>query len=190
MEQGTSTSRKNALRELFEWIKYLGVAVLIGIGLTTFVVQRNEVMGSSMDPTLKNGDQIVVQKLSRYWHGIDYGDIVTIHGSSVPGSEGTMDEDIIKRIIGCPGDHIQIMDNHVYLNDKLLEEPYLLSGTETVQINEKWLDVKLGEDEYYVLGDNRNASRDSRDFGPVPHDAIIGELWFRMFPFEHCGGVE
>ncbi|HHX38044.1 MAG TPA: signal peptidase I, partial [Clostridiaceae bacterium] len=74
--------------------------------------------------------------------------------------------------------------------DEVVEEPYLLSGTETGPVKEEWLDVELDEDEYYVLGDNRGGSRDSRDFGPVPHKAIIGELWFRMLPFDRFGSVE
>ncbi|HHX36678.1 MAG TPA: signal peptidase I, partial [Clostridiaceae bacterium] len=119
MEQSSASSHQSILRELFEWIKYIGVAVILGLLLTTFVVQRNEVMGRSMDPTLQNGDQIIVQKVSRYWRGIDYGDIITIHGANVPGSQGTMDEDIIKRVVGCPGDHIQIKDGMVYRNDEV-----------------------------------------------------------------------
>jgi signal peptidase I len=94
---------------------------------------------------------------------------------------------IIKRVIGKPGDQIEIREDGVYRNDVRLDEPYLTEGTPTVIRNLAFAKVKLGEDEYYVMGDNRGVSLDSRSFGPVPKDAIIGEVLIRFYPFSALG---
>ncbi|MGI6544967.1 MAG: signal peptidase I [Fastidiosipilaceae bacterium] len=176
------------LTELLDWVKYILIALLIGLLLTTFVIQRNEIMGDSMSPALHNGDQVIVQKLSVRWDGLQYGDIVTMHGSMVPGGYG-MAEDLVKRIVGRPGDLIEIKDGGVHRNGERLEESYLAEGVSTQPINPDYSAVRLGEDEYYVLGDNRDNSRDSREFGPVPHGSVIGELLIRFFPFDSFGLV-
>lgn len=180
-------TRKEIVLEILDWVKYLALAVIVGLLITIFVIQRNDVVGNSMFPTLHNGDMVVVEKVSRLWGGLDRGDIITVHGEKVPGSEGTLKEDVVKRIVGCPGDHIQIKDGHVFVNGEQLKEDYLPEGTLTEPLDPKYSDVTLGPDEYYVLGDNRGGSRDSRDFGPVPKDSIIGHVWFRFYPLRDFG---
>lgn len=176
------------LSELLDWLKYILLAVLLGLLLTTFVIQRNEIMGESMSPTLHSGDQVLVQKLSVLWDGLAYGDIVTVHGAELSGGKG-LSEDIVKRIVGRPHDHIEIKEGGVYRNGERLEESYLPPHVETLPINPAYSDVTLGEGEYYVLGDNRSNSKDSREFGPVPKKALIGELLIRFYPFDSFGTV-
>lgn len=182
-------TRTEIIREIIDWIKYLAIAVVVGLLLTTFVIQRNQVIGRSMYPTMDNGNQVLVQKLSRLWDGLQYGDIITVHGARVPGASGSIRDDIVKRVVGRPGDRIEIKDGAVYRNGEPIEELYLPAGTVTEPIHDQWSDVTLGADEYYVLGDNRPGSRDSRDFGPVPHDAVIGELLIRIYPLKEIGPV-
>lgn len=96
-------TRTEIIREIIDWIKYLAIAVVVGLLLTTFVIQRNQVIGRSMYPTMDNGNQVLVQKLSRLWDGLQYGDIITVHGARVPGASGTIQDDIVKRVVGRPG---------------------------------------------------------------------------------------
>ena len=181
--------RRSVWRELFDWVKYLVIAVVLGLLINHFVLQRNEVVGHSMDPTLQTGDQLIVQKVSHWFNGIHRGDIVTLHGESIPGAKGALNEDLVKRVIGEPGDHVQIRDGKVWINGEVLEEPYLSGTIYTDVFDPRWADLKLKTDEYFVLGDNRTNSRDSRSFGPVPQKAIMGELWFRVYPFNRFGSV-
>lgn len=186
----TGGRRRGLLWELLDWLKYIAIAVVMGLLLTHFVVQRNEIVGVSMYPTLHNADQVITQKLSRYWDGLSYGDIVTVHGSKVPGARGTLNEDIVKRLIGRPGDRIEIKDGQVWRNGTAVAEDYLPAGLVTDPLNPEWSDVTLGADEYYVLGDNRPQSRDSRDFGPVPRAAFSGEVWIRIWPWASRGHID
>jgi signal peptidase I len=173
------------LTELLDWLKYILVAILLGLLLVIFVVQRNFVVGNSMLPTLQHDDQLLVEKVTKWFGGISRGDIVTIDSHELPRRDN--EPNIIKRVIGVPGDKVEISAGQVYLNDQLLEEPYLAEGTVTNSRNQDYSLVILGKDEYYVLGDNRDASLDSRSFGPVPQSGIIGEVLLRFYPFDKIG---
>jgi signal peptidase I len=87
----------------------------------------------------------------------------------------------IKRIVGLPGDRVEIKDGSIYINSQKIDEPYLTSNEQTKTVA-KDLDIKLKEDEYFVLGDNRNHSRDSREIGPVPKQNIVSKIWVRLLP--------
>ncbi len=173
------------LTELLDWLKYILIAVLIGLLMVVFVIQRNSVIGQSMLPTLHEDDQLLVEKVSKWFHGIKYEDIITVSTRDLEEHDGG--PNIIKRVIGIPGDTIEIRDDGVYRNDEKLEEGYLPSGTPTQPRNLAFAKVTLGVDEYYVLGDNREVSLDSRSFGPVPLDSIIGRVLLRFYPFEQLG---
>jgi signal peptidase I len=181
----TAERRNDWLMELLDWLKYILIAVLIGLLLVVFVIQRNSVIGPSMVPTLHQNDQLLVEKVSKWFHGIHYGDIVTVSTSDLPQHDDG--PNIIKRVIGLPGDLIEIRDNAVYRNDERLEEPYLPEGTITRVRTLQYEKVRLAEDEYFVLGDNREVSLDSRSFGPVPLNSIIGKVLLRFYPFDEIG---
>lgn len=177
--------RDDWLTELLDWLKYILVAILIGLILVIFVVQRNSVIGYSMLPTLNQDDQLLVEKVSKWFGGIHYGDIVTISTRNLPHHEEG--PNIIKRVVGLPGDTIEIREGHVYRNQQILTEPYLFEGTITRPRSLLYERVILDENEYYVLGDNRDVSLDSRSFGPVSIDHIIGEVLLRFYPFDQFG---
>lgn len=171
--------------EILDWAKHILIAVIIGVFLVVFVVQRNEVIGSSMEPNLYENDQLLVQKITKlYDSGIKYGDIITINAAGLPGHYG--DNNIIKRVIGLPGDLVEIKDGQIYRNNEKLKEEYL-TGVKTDTRNPDYSVVYLDENQFYLLGDNRNVSLDSRTFGPVERDRIIGEVLIRFYPFNSFG---
>lgn len=177
-------SRSQVIYEILDWIKVLLIALIIGLFVVNFIVQRNEVNGRSMVPTLQNGDQLIVQKVSRYFSLPKYGDIITfVH----PDKSRTKDNHLVKRVIGLPGDRIEIRDQKIYRNGIELDEPYLEPGTVTARAERGFDDVWLQDNQVYVLGDNRSVSADSRIFGPIDKSLIEGEIVFRIYPFNSLG---
>ena len=178
------------LLEILDWAKYILVAVVLGLIITNFVAQRNEVVGSSMLPSLADGDQLIVEKVSRHFGGLSRGDIVTIDGAGL--SPSRPEEDLVKRIVAVGGEHVEIRDDmHVYIDGMALEEDYLAAGTVTTQRPfGEYNDLIVPEGYIYVLGDNRSHSADSREFGPIPIEAIHGEVWIRIYPFDRLGSVD
>ncbi|MGI6333760.1 MAG: signal peptidase I [Saccharofermentanales bacterium] len=180
------SQKKGALLELLDWLKYILIAFLIGLLLVVFVVQRNSVIGDSMKPALYSNDQLLVEKISKLGGWIGYEDIITIKTDELRGHEGG--PNIIKRVIGLPGDTIEIRRGLVYRNDQLLDESnYIAQGTVTEIRKTDYAKVTLADDEYYVLGDNREISLDSRTFGPVRLQHIIGRVLIRFYPFDRIG---
>lgn len=174
------------LMELLDWLKYILIAVLVGLLLVVFVIQRNSVIGQSMLPNLHEDDQLLVEKISKFFDGIHYGDIITVSTRDLKDHEGG--PNIIKRVIGLPGDTIEIREDGVYRNEQKLDESaYLAEGTLTEIRNMSFVKVSLGEDQYFILGDNREVSLDSRSFGPVPIESVIGKVLLRFYPFDKLG---
>ena len=172
------------LREVLDWLRHILIAVLIGLLLVLFVVQRNEVIGSSMEPALHTGDQLIVEKVSKLVGGIHYGNIITVDAQGLPGHIG--EKNIIKRVVGLSGDTIEIKDGRVYRNGAAIEEPYLF-GMVTREGNPAYSTVTLKDGEIYVLGDNREVSLDSRRFGPIGKERVIGHVLLRFYPFAAIG---
>lgn len=184
--ENASTKKPDILLELLDWLKYILIAVLLGLLLVVFVVQRNSVVGNSMVPTLHDSDQLLVEKISKLVDKIGYGDIITIKTDELRGHDGG--PNIIKRVIGRPGDTIEIRDGKVYRNDVPIDESgYLMPGTETAIRSLAYAKLTLTDDEFYVLGDNREDSLDSRIFGPVAREYIIGRVLVRFYPFDQIG---
>lgn len=185
-ENVKTDQKSDNLLVFLDWLKTFLIVILVGVLLTVFVIQKNIVQGPSMEPTLDNGDQVFVEKVSKYF-SITRGDIITIEQTD-PLHPETL---LIKRIIGLPGEKVQIKDGHVYINDELFDEPYISDIVETA-IDPQYdkAVVVLQEDEYFVLGDNRPISKDSRRIGPVHKDQIIGKVLFQFYPFDEFGKVE
>lgn len=150
----------------------------------TFVGQRTEVEGASMENTLHNGDNLIVDKLSYRFHDPERFDIIVFPFQYQSNTY------YIKRIIGLPGETVQIMeDGSIYINGEKLEEAY---GREVIQpdtIGRAAEPVTLGDDEYFVMGDNRNNSSDSRTdiVGNIKQEDIIGKAWLRIWPLADFG---
>lgn len=164
------------LREVLETIL---PALLIALLINVFVGQATRVEGQSMEPNLHSNQRLVVEKLSYRFHGPQRFDIVVL---KMP-DQG--DELLIKRVIGLPGETVRIMDGHVYINDELLEETFTNDST---QPGRNW-EVTVPPLHVYVLGDNRDRSNDSRSFGPVPIENVIGRAWLSYWPLEQVGLV-
>jgi signal peptidase I len=177
------------------WLIELAVIVVVVLGASflvrTFVVQTFYIPSGSMIPTLQVGDRILVDKLSYHLHGVGRGDIVVF---SKPPLEQQNINDLVKRVIGLPGETISSVDGQVTINGKVLPEPWLQPGVKTtpgpnpVPFN---LDkpYKIPAGEYFVMGDNRTDSEDSRWFGPIPRSLIVGRAFVRIWPLSHLGGL-
>lgn len=177
--------RDRVMHEFFDWAKHILIAVCAGLLLVIFVIQRNVVIGSSMEPNLYENDQLFVEKISRLFpSGIAFGDIITIQAEGLQGHTG--DKNIIKRVIGVPGDKVDINDDGVYRNGEKIVEPYI-DGAITKERNTAFSHVTLTENQYYVLGDNREVSLDSRIFGPIEKTRIVGEVLIRFYPLSKIG---
>jgi signal peptidase I len=151
-------------------------AVLIALLIHVFLAQATRVYGQSMQPNLQTNERLVIEKLSYRLHGPRRGDVVVLHDPS-GGSEL-----LIKRVVGLPGERVTIADGQVFIDGVALDEPYL--NQETQGGGRSWLVPPL---QVFVMGDNRQASRDSRSFGPVGRDQIIGRALFRYWPLDQIG---
>lgn len=182
-------SIKSVWRDFLDMARFTALILVVYYLLSLFLFQFNTVDGASMYPTMDGGDRIVVNKISLLiGSDLKRGDIITIRGSKVP--SGRIEKDVIKRVIGLPGDQISVEDGYVYLNGEKLDEPYLENPGLTYPVQPSYAEVTLGENEYYVLGDNRLHSADSRSFGVVPREAIMGSVLFRFYPFSKLGRVQ
>ncbi len=169
------------LKELLSMLIYIGVVLGVTFLIITFVGQRTHVSGESMENTLDNGDQLIVDKITYRFQDPERFDIIVFPFHY---KENTY---YIKRIIGLPGETVQIADGTIYINGEVLEESY---GREVMQDPGIAAEpITLGEDEYFVLGDNRNQSSDSRDpsVGLIHRDEIIGRAWLRIWPLNSFG---
>lgn len=187
MESQTSEKEgkqmKSILKELAGWIVYILIIVGLAYLIITFVGQRTQVSGSSMETTLSDGDQLIVDKISYRFRDPKRYDIVVFPYQY---EENTY---YIKRIIGLPGETVQIIDGYVYINGNQLDEQY---GNEVMKDAGMAAEpITLGEDEYFVLGDNRNNSQDSRaeNVGLIHREDLLGRAWIRIWPFSEFGVI-
>ncbi|NLK78611.1 MAG: signal peptidase I [Clostridiales bacterium] len=177
--------KKINLKDTVGFIIYIAVVFVITYLVITYVGQRTEVIGTSMEYTLSDGDNLIVDKISYRFHDPERFDIIVFP------YQYKEDTYYIKRIIGLPGETVQIDDNGtIYIDGKELKESY---GREIIKNPGTAAEpIKLGEGEYFVLGDNRNASSDSRDpsVGIIKRDEIVGRAWLRIYPFSKFGFIK
>ena len=184
-KQNDKPEHVNIVKELRFLIIYIGSIVLLCYLIITFVGCRAKVDGSSMNPTLENNDSLWVDKLSYTIGDPKRFDIIIFKYDN--------DTDYVKRIIGLPGEKVRIDQNgNIYINEVLLEENY---GKEVIlpsKIGRAGQNILLGHDEYFVLGDNRNNSSDSRfaDVGNIKREDIVGKARLRIYPFNKIGIVK
>ena len=175
------------MRELLNTAIYL-LCVLGAVWLViTFVGQRTEVEGASMENTLHNGDNLIVDKLSYRFHDPERFDIIVFPFQF---QDNTY---YIKRSIGLPGETVPIMDDgSIYINGEKLEENYGMEVIKPETIGRAAEPIELGDDEYFVMGDNRNNSSDSRTdmVGNITRENIIGKAWLRIWPVSDFGVLQ
>ena len=168
-------------KEILSWVFYIAFVLVLTWVIITFVGQRTRVDGRSMMNTLHDGDNLIVEKLSYRFSDPKRFDIIVFPPTGKK-------EYYIKRIIGLPGETVQIDENgNIYINGELLKENY---GAETIQNPGRAANpITLGDDEYFVMGDNRHNSKDSRseEVGNVKRSQIIGRAWLRIWPLNKFG---
>ncbi|MBI2040301.1 signal peptidase I [Candidatus Microgenomates bacterium] len=169
---------ENIGSHLVDFIQTLVVFGAIFALIYLFVAQPHKVSGNSMVPTFHNGDYILTDKLSYRFGSPQRGDIIVLKN---PRDET---QDFIKRIIALPDDTLKVEGNAVYLNGGLLKEPYLPPATSTHagSFLTEGVEIKAGANQYFVFGDNRNHSSDSREWGAITREEIVGKTFFRYWP--------
>jgi len=177
-----SSGASSLLREVAE-VAVLAIILYFAI---SFAVQAVHVEGLSMYATLDDNDYLIANKIDYRLHPPQRGDIIILRP---PTSNST---DFIKRVIALPGERLLIRDGIVYINGHKLDEPYLPEAWTTLNNPAPWSvgdGAVIPANEYFVMGDNRNRSQDSRIFGPISRDRIDGRAWFRIWPLDHFGNI-
>ena len=191
--------RKSSLRRaVIEWAILIGSALVIALLIKTFLFQAFYIPSQSMYPTLKQGDRILVNKLSYRVHDVNRGDIVVFE--TPEGEDDNGIKDLVKRVIGLPGEQVETQNGDVYIDGRKLDEPYLEDGVETCKANtgppdcdsfitegEGYVDGKIPPGHVLVMGDNREASKDGRFFGPIEESSIVGRVFVRIWPITDIG---
>jgi signal peptidase I len=184
-----TASKTPASRLLLEASLLLAAAVVIAIVLRTFVVGTYLIPSGSMEPTLMINDRIMVDKLSYHLHGVHQGDIVVFSTPPAENCGGAPVADLVKRVIGLPGETVALSRGQVYVDGKLLAEPWLTAAEQQATVPGpshapyslvRPYTVPAGQ--VYVMGDNRTVSCDSRYWGPIRESSIVGKVDFRIWP--------
>lgn len=161
----------------------IGISIFLVIYL--FFMQPHQVSGQSMDPFLKDKDYVLTDKISYRTRSPERGDVVVFHAPDAANCPVGAGCDYIKRVIGLPGESVEIRDNGIYINDELLAEPYIASDVQTLAgAFTRDRVITLGPQEYFVVGDNRMHSSDSRSWGPIQPQMIVGRAFFRYWPLD------
>lgn len=177
MEQNLNqkTEEKGGLKSIFELVRYVIVALIIVFIVRTYIAQPFVVSGSSMYPTFNDKEYLIVDELTYHFHSPQRGDVIVFRYPKNPS------QFFIKRIIGLPGESIKIDGSSVTIinpdgKETQLDEPYVKNTSSNHE------EYHLGENEYFVMGDNRGASSDSRTWGNLPRENIVGQPFVRLFP--------
>jgi signal peptidase I len=178
---GNSGSPKSIIRYLFELVEIILIAFILSWVLRTYVIEARQIPTGSMLPTIQLEDRVIVDKFFfKHFDHIDHGDIIVFHPP--PSAHAT--EDFIKRVVGLAGDKVEIRDHTTYVNDQPLYEPYVLEKS----IN-NFGPLVVPADTVFVMGDNRNNSADSREWGILPAQNITGRTLFRYWPLDQIGAL-
>jgi len=172
---------KKFYKSLFEWVIIIAVAFLLSLVIRNYLIDTRIVPTGSMLPTIQLDDRLIVDRFFYQYGTIERGDIIVFEAPD----ETLEDKDLVKRVIALPGEKVQIKNGKVFINDRALIEPYIAEppdyeyGPETVP-----------DEAYFMLGDNRNLSRDSHYWGFLPAKNILGKVWVRYWPLDSIGSLE
>jgi signal peptidase I len=181
---------KSTVKSIVEWILVIGGAVLLAVIVKLVLLQAFYIPSASMYPTLQKGDRVLVNKISYKLHDVNRGDVVVFERP--PAETATNIPDLIKRVVGLPGEQVVIEAGHVYIDGQLLAEPYLPAGVTTTADNAPLKCTRdapcvVPDGDVWVMGDNRPDSKDSRYFGPIDQDSIVGRAFVVVWPLDRLG---
>ena len=171
-------------KEIIDWIKTIAISLVLAF-LIVQVIKPTIVSGESMYPTLNDRDYLILNRLSYKFGEIERGDII-VFKTNLKQDNGK-EKDLIKRVIAIPGDHLVIENSKVYINDELIDEPYIHNAYTSGDV-----DIVIPENKIFAMGDNRENSKDSRseDVGLVDENDILGEVMVRLLPISNIGNVK
>ncbi|MDP9019618.1 MAG: signal peptidase I [Actinomycetota bacterium] len=175
---GERSGGVSVARNVLEWLTILGGALVVALVVTRFLVQAFFIPSLSMYPALEEGDRVLVNKLSYRLHEINRGDLIVFErpAEETPGQV----KDLIKRVVALEGERIEARGGQVLVDGEPLAEPYLPPGERTTNLEP----LVVPEGHVFVMGDNRQDSRDSRFFGPLPEDLVIGRAFVKVWPVD------
>ena len=195
-ENNLETETKNGksfLKEMFEWVEAIAIAVIVALLLRNYVLTFARVEGASMEPSLQQSNMLYVNKVA---YTPEKGDIVVFEPASAP------NHPYIKRVIATEGDsvYIDFETGDVYINGEVIDEPYINGPTalegeyiKLLKMSGKYdrqHPIVIPEDHFWAMGDNRNNSRDSRSLGPIPEEELMGHAIFRFWPVDKIGTLD
>ena len=173
--------KTSPLRSTVEWVAVIAGALLVAVLIRALFLQTFFIPSESMESTLKKNDRVLVNKLSYRVHEVHRGDVVVF--KRPPGETNKEIKDLIKRVIGLPGESVEGRDGHIVIDGRVLTEPYLDPGKLTSDFGPKQIPAGM----VFVMGDNRNNSEDSRVFGPIDKRLIVGRAFVKIWPFSRVG---
>ncbi|WP_407311500.1 signal peptidase I [Desulfosporosinus sp. SB140] len=171
---------KKIAKSLLEWLIIIAVAFVLSLVIRNYLIDTRIVPSSSMLPTIQLQDRLLVDRIFYKFDTIRRGDILTF--KAPPGVK--KDEDLVKRVIGLPGEKLQIKNGKVYINDKVLNEPYIEHPADY-----EFGPVTVPANSYFMMGDNRPISLDSHIWGALPTNYLLGRVWIRYWPLGNFGAL-
>lgn len=176
---------KSAINFFFDFLETIVVALSIFVVVYLFILQPHEVKGNSMEPSFQNNEYIITDKISYRFKEPHRGDVIIFKAPVNP------DVDYIKRIIALPGEQVMVQNGEVYVNNTRLIESYIDTLTPLFpgSTMQESTPITVPEGDYFVMGDNRSHSSDSREFGPIDKKLIIGRAVFRYWPLNSIGAI-
>jgi len=183
--------QRSRTRNVVEWVAVVAGALAIAVVIQITTFQAFRIPSESMLPLLEKGDRVLVNKWSYRVHDVNRGDVVVF--SRPPELTDPTVDDLIKRVIGLPGDSVSFSDGKVSINGEVLAEPYVAKGSTTMNSGPIACTPEapcvVPEGRVWVMGDNRNQSEDSRWFGPIQESSIVGRAFIRLWPPSRIGGL-
>ena len=191
-ETAPAPRRRSTSKTVLEWVILIASALIIALVVKAFLFQAFYIPSDSMVPTLKTDDRVIVNKLSYKAHPVHRGDIIVFTTPKGPDGKpiDPTIKDLVKRVIGLPGETVSEKNGHVLVNGKPIDESYLPAGTVSdcaSFVPNCFPSGPLPPDRYWVMGDNRTGSRDSRSFGAIYKSSIVGRVFLRIWPLNRLG---
>lgn len=182
--ESVAEEQPSKLKEsIIELIEFIAIVAAVLVVLRFFVAEPHRVSGNSMIPNFHDGDYIITNKLAKNFSTFQRGEVIILHNPR------NKDQVFIKRVVGLPGEKVEVLDGQVYINDQPISEAYLPNQLQTPPgtFLSEGEEIVVPENQYFVMGDNRGGSSDSREWGTVMFELVIGQAWGRYWPIDKFG---